>query len=283
MPVAVRWIAAGGWAVSERLIPWISPIIHSLRVSISFHLWQATQVAYQRRMADGGDDLRILIDLEHAEREAQRVAELLAALRKRHDLSRFEYTRLVRIQPAGATHSHPILTLGTRFTQDEDLLLSTYLHEQMHWYLWRLGGPDHDPVAPFFDELVRRYPMAPTRLPEGGRNYEQTYLHLVVCRLELAATAELIGRERASAIADAVWGYRWIYRTVLEDWDTLGTLLEANDILPMRAPAELDREERERKRGPVNAGTRKKKPEAPRPRGRKVHRKARGRGGRSGG
>ena len=114
-------------------------------------------------VAAGDDAFRVLIDLTHAEREAERVAGLLSALRKRHDLARFEYTRLVQIQPAGATHSHPVLTLGTRFAETEDLLLSTYLHEQMHWYLWRLGGPDHDPIAPFFDELVRRYPQAPHR------------------------------------------------------------------------------------------------------------------------
>ena len=234
-------------------------------------------------MAKGSEDIRIFIDLDHAEREARRVADLLAALRKRHDLTRYEYTNLVRIQPAAATHSHPILTLGTRFAESEDLLLSTYLHEQMHWYLWRLGGPDYDPVAPFFDELVRRYPKAPTRLPEGGRSYEQTYLHLVVCWLELAATSELIGRDRAVAIAHAPWGYRWIYRTVIDDWDALGALLETHGIIPMRTPAELATEDRRRGRGNVN-DDRQKRPRAKQPpRSRKSPRKARGRGGRSGG
>ena len=85
---------------------------------------------------------------------------------------RFEYTRLVRVVPGGDTFSHPILTLGNRFADNEDVLLSTYLHEQMHWYLWYLGTPERDPVAPFLDELVRRYPEAPTELPDGARNYE---------------------------------------------------------------------------------------------------------------
>jgi hypothetical protein len=232
---------------------------------------------------DDPADLRILIDLDHAEREARRVGDLLAALRKRHDLARFEYTRLVRIQPAGATHSHPILTLGTRFAETEDLLLSTYLHEQMHWYLWRLGGPDYDPVAPFFDELVHRYPKAPTRLPEGGRSYEQTYLHLVVCWLEIATATELIGWERAAAVAQSPWGYRWIYRTVLEDWEPLEALYAQNGILPLRTPADLDKEERVRKRAKVNAGSQKTKPAALSTRSRTGRRKARARGGRSGG
>lgn len=186
-----------------------------------------------------GDDFRIDVDMSHAEREAARIRDLLTALRKRHDLARFEFTRHVQIVPAGPTHSHPILTLGTRFAETEDLLLSTYVHEQMHWYLWRLGGPDHDPIAPFFDELVRRYPKAPTRLPEGARNYEQTYVHMVVCWLEVAAMTELIGRERAHAVADTQWGYRWIYRTVIADAEPLGRLYAEHGIAPIRSPAEL--------------------------------------------
>ena len=190
---------------------------------------------------DADDDFRIDIDLDHAEREAERLRALLAALRRRHDLARFEYTRHVQIVPASPTHSHPILTLGTRFAETEDLFLATYLHEQMHWYLWRLGGPDHDPVAPVFDELVRRYPKAPIKLPEGARNYEQTYVHLVVCWLEVQALSELIGRERARMLAETNWGYRWIYRTVLADFDALGALFEEHGIAPIRPASEFDR------------------------------------------
>lgn len=242
-------------------------------------------------MARAPQQFRIDIDLGHAEREAARIREWLTALRKRHDLSRYEFTQLVQIVPAGPTYSHPILTLGTRFTETEDLLLATYLHEQMHWYLWRLGGPDHDPVAPFFDELVRRYPKAPIKLPEGGRNYEQTYVHLVVCWLEVAAVTELIGRERAEALADTQWGYRWIYRTVIEDWDELEALFRQHNLVPMRTPAELDAENERRRdgggpaarRASANGAARKTRPAAKQPPARKSRRRPRGRGGRSGG
>ncbi|MGE3066425.1 MAG: hypothetical protein AB7K67_12615 [Hyphomicrobiaceae bacterium] len=185
------------------------------------------------------DAFRVDIDLDFAAREAQRVSDMLAALRRRHDLSRYEYTQHVRIVPGGETFSHPVLTLSNRFADDEDLLLSTYLHEQMHWYLWLFGTPDTDPLAPFFDELVRRYPEAPTRLPEGARGYDATYLHLVINWLEIMATSEFIGFERAARVAETPYGYRWIYRTVLKDWNALQDLYTEHGLFPIRTASEL--------------------------------------------
>lgn len=258
-------------------------------------------------MASAPEELRIDVDLTHAGREAERVRAMLEALRRRHDLARFEYTRLVRIVPAGPTHSHPILTLGTRIAESEDHLLATYVHEQMHWYLSRLGGYDHDPVEPFFDELVRRYPKAPTRLPEGARSYEQTYVHLVVCWLEIAVMTELIGEERALALCDTQWGYRWIYRTVRRDREAIGELLAANGLWPLKSPAGLEAEAKARKASaaptarasngngaraaprsrqagePVTAAPRKSAGAAPRSPARRSRRSARARGAASAG
>jgi hypothetical protein len=190
----------------------------------------------------GSGDIHIDVDLEHAQREADRVRAMLEALRRRHDLSRYEYTKVVRIMPGGDTFARPVLTLGNRFADTEDLLLSTYLHEQMHWYLWHLGTPDRDMLEPFYDELVRRYPDAPVELPDGARDYDATYSHLVVNWLEIAATSEFIGRERAFNIANTQRSYRWIYRTVVKDWDALGALYERHGIVPIRAVQDLEQE-----------------------------------------
>jgi hypothetical protein len=231
----------------------------------------------------GRDGLRIDLDLEHARREAERVRDMLRALRRRHDLSRYEYTRVVRVVPGSDTFSHPILTLGNRFADNEDLLLSTYLHEQMHWYLWHLGTPDKDPVAPFFDELVRRYPEAPTELPDGARNYESTYLHLVINWLEVAATSEFIGRARACAVADAQRTYRWIYRTVLRDWDLLQELYERHGLVPIRNAQELMPESARAAKRSLNGGARKSSAGARRPAAPRSRRRLAVRGGRSAG
>ena len=127
---------------------------------------------------------------------------------------------------------------------------------------------------------MRRYPKAPVNLPEGARSYEQTYLHLVVCWLEIAAVTELIGRERAEALAETQWGYRWIYRTVLSDWDALGALFRAHGLLPMKTPDALEAEQGRRRR-PATAARQKTKPAAPPPPSRKSRRKPPARGGRS--
>ena len=233
-----------------------------------------------RATAEG---FRIDLDLDHARREAERVRGMLQALRRRHDLSRFEYTRVVRIMPGGDTFSHPMLTLGNRFAENEDLLLSTYLHEQMHWYLWYLDTPERDPVAPFFDELVRRYPEAPTELPDGARNYESTYLHLVINWLEVAATAEFIGRHRAVAVADVQRSYRWIYRTVLRDWDPLQELYERHGLVPIRSAEDLIAENAKAAKRALNGGARRNPAAARQPAPPRSRRRSQARGGRSAG
>ena len=213
-----------------------------------------------------GQEFRIDIDVEHAQREADRVRDMLAALRRRHDLSRYEYTSIVRIVPGSDTFAHPVLTLGNRFAESEDLLLSTYLHEQMHWYLWYLGTPERDMVAPFYDELVRRYPDAPDR---AARRRAQLRRHLFASGRELAGDRRHIRVHRPRArhrVARATRSYRWIYRTVLKDWDLLGELYERHDIVPIRTADTLRQENARPRVPPSTAGGEKRPQQRRRPR-----------------
>ena len=183
------------------------------------------------------DDFRIDIDLDHARREGDRVRDMLMALRRRHDLSRYEYTSIVRIVPGGDTFAQPVLTLGNRFATTEDELLATYLHEQMHWYLTKLKTADDG--SPLIAELKRRYPAAPVGFPEGANDEYSTYLHLLVNWLEIEATSRFTGRERVEEIARNKHYYRWMYRTVLEDWRPLEELYRSYDIVPIRPAGQL--------------------------------------------
>jgi len=187
------------------------------------------------------NDLVIEVDLDAVRKAGDRVRTCLLRLRREFDLTPFEYTRRVRIAPLEIPHSHPVLTLNTR-TEDDHALLCTYVHEQMHWYLWRLGSPSLDPISPFYGELKERYPDAPMGFPEGANDEYSTYLHLVVNWLEVEAASTLLGRDRATAIALATPVYRWIYRQVIADWDSLGKLYLEHNILPIRPASEFSDE-----------------------------------------
>src|SRR5215471_17710038 len=61
--------------------------------------------------------------------------EQLQRLLKTYDLSKWVFTRSILIDEKAIPHSHPVLTLHTRHLKDDDLLLSTFVHEQLHWLL----------------------------------------------------------------------------------------------------------------------------------------------------
>ena len=68
-------------------------------------------------------------------------------------------------------------------------------------------------------ELRTIFPNAPAGPPDGARDEESTYLHLLVNVLEYAAVAELLGELRARQVMEfwATDHYRWIYRQVLTE------------------------------------------------------------------
>jgi hypothetical protein len=186
------------------------------------------------------DDFHYSIDLSAAQEAAERVLECTKRLREQYDLRRFEFTKQVRVAPTEIPHSHPTLTLNTQLF-DADEILCQYLHEQMHWYEEILGCARAE--SPLIAELRRRYPRAPATLPEGARDEHSTYLHLLVNWLEIEAASQFLGSERAREIASRLPYYRWIYRTVLSDWNELEALFRAHKIVPI-APADrlIDRE-----------------------------------------
>ena len=92
------------------------------------------------------------------------------------------------------------------------MLLSTFLHEQFHW----LENPDpgfRDAMASF----AEIWPDAPTGPPEGARDQQSTYRHLVVCDMELQAMTRLLGEQAARAMLESITHYTWISATVLSD------------------------------------------------------------------
>ena len=149
---------------------------------------------------------------------------LLAA----HDLRQWTFTHEVIIDKKSIPHSHPVLTLHTRHLKQDDELLSTYLHEQLHWFF--TGRPAETKAAE--QDLAKLYPEVPVGYPEGANDTESTYLHLLVCRLEQQADRAVMGEQR-TAEAMQFWAgdhYRWVYRTVLADGAKIDEILRRHGL-----------------------------------------------------
>ncbi|HVX42946.1 MAG TPA: hypothetical protein VHC49_03645 [Mycobacteriales bacterium] len=143
------------------------------------------------------------------------------------DLTTWLFTPDVIIEENAIPHSHPVLTLGTR--NGGVFQLASLLHEQIHWFC----VANYADVQRVWDELLRRYPDAPVGRPEGAADAESTYLHLIVCWLELDALTRLIDRETAERVAAGAMRaglYRWIYQTVMADRESLGELLRSYSL-----------------------------------------------------
>lgn len=148
-------------------------------------------------------------------REAQ-TRDQLQRLLKTYDVSKWTFTKVISIDETAIPHSHPLLTLSTRHLQDDDLLVSTFVHEQLHWFLVAQERAHETQQA--VKELQAIFPAAPTRPPEGSDGEFSTYQHILVCYLEYRADQELLGELKARQVMEfwATDHYTWIYKTVLE-------------------------------------------------------------------
>ena len=154
----------------------------------------------------------------------------LQRLLKTFELSRFLFTTSVLIDQTAIPHSHPILTLNTRHLKDDDLLLSTFVHEELHWFLVQHINETNEAIK----DLRLRFPKVPVGLPEGANDEESTYLHLLVNYLEYRADKELLGELRAKQVMD-FWStdhYTWVYKTVLERTRDIGNIAFKHKLIP---------------------------------------------------
>ena len=71
---------------------------------------------------------------QNSERE-QKTKVQMERLLETYDLRKWTFTEKVIIDEQSTPHSHPVLTLHTRHLNSDDQLLSTYVHEQLHWWL----------------------------------------------------------------------------------------------------------------------------------------------------
>jgi hypothetical protein len=157
----------------------------------------------------------------HTVREMQ-TAQALQKVASSYDLKKYTFTREVVIEERAMNHAFPVLTLNARFADSPDELLSSFIHEQLHWYLREHHMQTEDAIA----QLRRFYPRVPVGGSEGAETLYSTYGHLIDCYLEIQADRQLMGEERTIAVIRDKSHYIWIYKTDLSDEARIAAIVE---------------------------------------------------------
>jgi hypothetical protein len=171
------------------------------------------------------------IKLANSTPAEQQTKTQLERLMQTYDLTKWVATRVVVIdEKTSIPHSHPVLTLNTRHIKDDELLLSTFVHENMHWFVIREDGRIEAAVK----EFRTMFPKVPVSGPEGARDENSTYTHIAVCYLEYRALRELMGELKAKQVIEfwATDHYTWIYKTVLERTRDIGNVMFKHNLIP---------------------------------------------------
>ena len=152
----------------------------------------------------------------------------LQRLIEQYDVSKWLFTKKVLIDREAIPHSHPVLTLHTRHFKDDELLLSTFVHEQIHWFFEEREEQTKKAIT----DLKVIFPKVPVGFPEGAQDEESSYLHLLVCYSEYQADKELFGELKARQIME-FWTtdhYTWIYKQVLNQERKIGGVIRKQKL-----------------------------------------------------
>lgn len=176
--------------------------------------------------------MKVNFRTRHNTEEELKTVSLLEDTLKRHpELSGYIFSSSViidgTVQPP---HSHPVITLNCKDNDSLSLLLSNFIHEQLHHFLHDRDSKLEDAV----NELKKTYKNAPIGYPHGANNEFWTYAHLILCSLEQMILKEVFGKEFAheSLTYWQTHHYTWIYKKISTDYDSLIKTAKRYDLLP---------------------------------------------------
>jgi len=159
--------------------------------------------------------------------ETLKTKSLLEGFEKQYNLRPYLFTKSVKIKPDVIPHSHPILTLNTFWNDSPNHLLSTFLHEQIHWFMHWIDRRKYGVVHRQFMEW---YPELPEDRALISSNTYSTYTHLAICWLELQGVKKYLGADEAYETIRTFKHYPWIFNKVIEDETKIGQLMEENGL-----------------------------------------------------
>jgi hypothetical protein len=146
-----------------------------------------------------------------------------------YDLSPILFTRKIQIEAKIKSHSHPILTLNTRFAEAPNKLLSAFAHEQLAWWV----DFKKDEVAKAIQDLKGIVPAL-----EG----DSTYVDIIICFLEYESMIHILGKKEANKVLkdfiqkDNV--YPWVNTQVYLKYKTIEATIRRYKLSPMARPTQ---------------------------------------------
>jgi len=172
------------------------------------------------------------ITLKQGTPDEARTRDQLQRLLATYDLSPWIYTKSIVVDERAIPFSHPVLTIHTRHAKDDELLLSTFVHEQLHWFI--AARPDETEQA--IADLRKLFPSVPAGGTAGARDEYSTYLHLLVCYLERQAVLRVLGELKTKQVVDfwATDHYTWVYQTVISRSRDIGQIMRDRKLIPAR-------------------------------------------------
>lgn len=179
--------------------------------------------------------MSVRVTLAHSSPQEAKAAAALMEVFAQHDLARWMFTDDITVDESTIGSSHP-LTLGSKYLLlGSDSALALFVHEQLHWLV-----ASSQNAAGAIAEARNRWPDPPA-FPDGATDPDSTWLHFVVCSLEYLSLLELIGEERARAVLETRYGYRWIYETIIEEWSWFEKFLERHQLAIPETPPRPER------------------------------------------
>jgi hypothetical protein len=172
------------------------------------------------------------VTLKHGSPAEAATRDQLLKLVAKYKLSPWIYTKSIVIDEQAIPFSHPVLTLHTRHGKDDELLLSTFVHEQSHWFIAERSEATELAIG----DLRKLWPSVPAGGTAGARDEYSTYLHLLVCYLEQQADVRLLGELMTKQVIEfwATDHYTWVYQTVISRGRDIGQIMRNRQLIPAR-------------------------------------------------
>lgn len=217
------------------------PIFALLVLSIACLIVDAPALAQSGGADTSATDTDIMFVQEIPTKQVQ-VREQLRRLLNQYDLDPWIVTRAVRIELEKDPHSKPVLSLNASNLENDLAQLSTFIHEQMHWYV----GANPEAAAAAVEDLKETFPD----IPQGtDHRSSRMYQHIIVEWLVQDAMTELVGSDKAlqvqkedlrkkaqrlepgEPIPPVGKAYKWYHDRALEDTKEVGAILAEHGLV----------------------------------------------------